>query len=195
MNFSELNAKTVPQLKLLAKKLDVTDGGADDKSEVIMNIMRHVAKKEGYDYASGVLEVMNDSTHGVLRTEGLLQGEHDAYVSGTQIKKFRLKTGDLIAGPARPPKDNEKYRSLLRVDSVWGMDPLSIMDRPRFEKSTPIFPDKQIILETESDKLSTRIIDLLSPIGFGQRGMIVSPPTAGKTWLLLDIAAGVTANQ
>lgn len=194
MNYRELHSKSATELKALAKKLGVEELKKADKDSLIHGIMAHVAEKEGYEFKEGILEVMNDNTHGVLRTDGLLQGDGDVYVSGTQIKKFKLRSGDVVAGPARKPKDNEKYHSLLRVDLVWGGDPMEAGKRARFEKSTPVFPDEQIRLETEPGKLSTRIIDLLSPIGFGQRGLIVSPPKAGKTWLLLDIAAGVAKN-
>lgn len=195
MNYRELDSKSVTELKALLKKLGVKSTAAKEKGDIIGEIMEHVAKKEGYNFVRGTLEVMNDNTHGVLRTGRLIGGDDDVYISGTQIKKFQLRTGDLVAGPARPPKDSEKYHSLLRVDMVWGGDPMAMQKRIRFEKSTPVFPDKQIILETKSEVLSTRIIDLLCPIGYGQRGLIVSPPKAGKTWLLLDIAAGVAENN
>lgn len=211
MNYRELDAKSLSQLSSLAKKLGVSDlkeetpksdkepMGAkpkpkDEKGALIRSIMEHVAEKEGYSFKEGILEVMNDNTHGVLRTEGLVQGDNDVYISGTQIKKFNLRSGDVVAGPARRPKESEKYYSLLRVDMVWGKDPTEVSKRIRFEKSTPVFPDKQLKLETKPEILSTRIIDLLSPIGYGQRGLIVSPPKAGKTWLLLDIATGIAEN-
>jgi transcription termination factor Rho len=194
VNYAELDSKPVSQLKVLAKKLGAEEVAGSDKKGVIKVIMDHVARKEGYLFTEGLLEVMNDGSHGVLRTDGVLQGDGDVYVSGTQIKKFKLRSGDTIAGPARPPKENEKYRSLLRVDLVWGDDPLIIEKRTRFEKSTPVFPDRQIKLETKPEILSTRVIDLLCPIGYGQRGLIVSPPKAGKTMLLLDIALGVSEN-
>lgn len=194
MNYAELDSKPLTQLKILAKKLGAEESTGVDKKGVIKIIMDNVSQKEGYQFTEGLLEVMNDGSHGVLRTDGVLQGDGDVYVSGTQIKKFKLRSGDVIAGPARPPKENEKYRSLLRVDLVWGDDPLVIEKRARFEKSTPVFPDRQIKLETKPEVLSTRVIDLLCPIGYGQRGLIVSPPKAGKTMLLLDIALGVAEN-
>jgi len=196
VNVSELNAKTVAQLRVLAKKFGVEDSsGIKEKDKLIMKILETVAKKEGYEFVEGILDVMNDRTHGVIRTGGLVHSDEDVYISGTQIKKFKLRTGDMIAGPARLPKDNEKYLSLLRVDLVWGKDPFTIAKRTVFGKSTPIFPDKQIKLETKPEVLSTRMIDLLAPIGYGQRGLIVSPPKAGKTWLLTDIAQGVAENH
>jgi transcription termination factor Rho len=143
----------------------------------------------------GLLEIQKDRTHGIIRTEGVLPGEHDAYISGTQIRKFQLRTGDLIAGPARKAKDKEKYMSLLRIDTVFGKPLEDLKGRRKFNRMTPIYPNKQIKLETESDIMSTRLIDLLAPIGYGQRAMIVAPPKAGKTTLLKQIAAGITAND
>jgi len=137
---------------------------------------------------------MKDGSHGILRTEDLLPSDNDVYISGSQIQKFSLRTGDQIAGYARLPKDKEKYLSLLRVDTVYGRPAGDAAKRPNFKKLTPIFPNRQIKLETKQDVISTRIIDLLAPIGFGQRSMVVSPPKAGKTWLLKDIADGVAAN-
>ncbi|MEA3357665.1 MAG: transcription termination factor Rho [Patescibacteria group bacterium] len=195
MNASGLSSNTVSRLHSIAKKLDVKVASADSKEQIIKKILKVVCKKEGYTFVEGFLEVMKDKTHGVLRTDGLLPGDSDVYISGSQIKKFQLRTGDMVSGPARLPKENEKYLSLLRVDLVWNKDPLKAAQRPLFRKATPIFPDKQIKLETKPEVLSTRIIDLLCPIGYGQRGLIVSSPKSGKTWLMLDIAKGITANN
>ncbi|MBN1618531.1 transcription termination factor Rho [Candidatus Dojkabacteria bacterium] len=195
MNVSELSSKTATQLKSLAKKLEIDLGKSNEKTALIKSILKATSEKEGFKYITGILEVMNDRTHGVLRAEALKPSDTDTYISGSQIKKFRLKTGDVVTGPARPPKENEKYFSLLRVDFVWDQEPIEIMKRLDFRKATPIFPDKQIKLETTGDVLSTRMIDLLCPIGYGQRGMIVSPPKAGKTYLLLDIANGISQNH
>jgi len=138
---------------------------------------------------------MNDGTHGVLRTEGVLPGNNDIYISGSQIRKFNLKTGDLVGGPARLPKDKEKYLSLLRVDTVYGKPAAECAKRPEFSKLTVIFPKKQIKLETKPEIFSTRMIDLLSPVGFGQRSMIVSPPKTGKTTIIKEIASGIAENS
>jgi transcription termination factor Rho len=137
---------------------------------------------------------MNAGSHGVLRGPKLHPSDSDVYISGSQIKRFNLRTGDFVKGLARPPKDRERYLSLLRVESINGNDPDKAAGRVSFEKLIPIFPNSQIKLETTSAIIATRLIDILAPIGKGQRGMIVSPPKAGKTWLLKDIANGVTAN-
>lgn len=149
----------------------------------------------GYNTIEGVLDVMKDRTHGIIRTEGVLPGEDDVYISGSQIRKFNLRTGDVVTGPVRMPKEKEKYRSLLRVDSVFGEAPGEFRNRPTFKKLTPIYPNKQMKLETDSTVMSTRIIDLLAPIGYGQRAMVVAPPKAGKTTLLKEIAHGITDND
>ncbi len=186
---------TLAELRSEAKKLELTDYMELPKRELIIEILKKITENEGFVFVDGILEVMKDGAHGVLRTDGLLPGDNDVYISGSQIKKFSLRTGDVVSGPARLPKDKEKYLSLLRVDTVYGKPAADAAGRPQFMKMTPIFPDRQIKLETSSDVISTRIIDLLSPIGFGQRSMVVSPPKAGKTWLMKDIAAGIAENQ
>lgn len=143
---------------------------------------------------SGMLEVLED--YGVIRQNEKLDTDlpKDVYISHSQIKRFNLRMGDLITGFARPPKENERYLSLLRIESVGGMNPDNARKRPLFNQLTPIFPEEWLKLETKQDVISTRLIDLISPIGKGQRAMIVAPPKAGKTFLLLDIANGVTTN-
>jgi transcription termination factor Rho len=191
----KLSTDTLPALKKAAAELEIKEIEKLKKDELIRVILEASAKKEGYEYAGGTLEIMNGGAHGFLRVEGVLQSNRDVYVSGTQIQKFHLRTGDFVEGVVRPSKDGEKYRNMLKVDFVGGRQAADVLKRMPFEKKTPIFPDKQIILETTPDILSTRFIDLLAPIGFGQRGMIVAPPKAGKTYLLKDIANGVTANN
>lgn len=195
LTLKDLESKTIADLRVQAKNLEMKDFMELPKRDLMIEILKRSSEKEGYIFVEGILEVMNDGSHGVLRTDGMLPGENDVYISGSQIKKFSLRTGDVVTGPARLPKDKEKYLSLLRVDTVYGKPAAEAASRPYFQKLTPIFPKKQIKLETEADVISTRIIDLLSPIGFGQRSMIVSPPKAGKTWLMKAIADGIAKNH
>ena len=195
MQIQELEKKTVAELRSLAEELKVTDVADLKKEDIVKKIIYASSEKEGFVSVEGTLEIMNDGTHGVLRTEGVLPGNNDIYISGSQIRKFSLKTGDLVGGPARLPKDKEKYLSLLRVDTVYGKPAAECAKRPDFNKLTVIFPKKQIKLETTPDVYSTRIIDLLCPIGFGQRSMIVSPPKTGKTTIIKEIANGIAVNS
>jgi transcription termination factor Rho len=190
----ELDTKTLADLRKLAKELGLTKFIELRKEELIIKILEEQTKKGGNIFAEGVLEIKNDGSHGVLRSLKMLPSENDVYISSSQIKRFNLKQGDFISGRARPPKDGEKYLSLLKIEAVNGTDPEKALSRPTFERLTPVFPNEQIKLETKPEVLSTRVIDILAPIGKGQRGMIVSPPKAGKTWLLKDIAHGVIAN-
>lgn len=141
----------------------------------------------------GVLDMMNDG-YGFLRQDGLVANFGDVYVSSSQIRRFGLRVGDSVVGMARKPKDNEKYFGLLRVDTINGKKPEQVINRPRFEKLTPIYPDQQLHLETTKEVVSTRLLDLVSPVGRGQRGMIVAQPKAGKTYLIKDIANGISTN-
>jgi len=150
-------------------------------------------ERENAIFTGGILEIVDDG-YGFLRGESLLPGQNDVYVSQSQIRRFGLRTGDYVTGQVRAPKDSEKYYGLLRVENVNGLDPEVAKNRPYFENLTAIFPNQVIDLETPSPDLSGRLINLISPIGRGQRGLIVSPPKAGKTFLLKAIAAGIAAN-
>ena len=155
--------------------------------------MRADAEKRGLKLRGGVLEIMHDGV-GFLRADKYLPGSNDIYVAQAQIKRFALRTGDMVIGQVRPPKDSEKYHGLLRVDAVNGVHPDEAKDRPNFEDLTPIFPLERFDLETNARVLSTRILNLIAPVGKGQRGMIVSPPKAGKTTILKDIANAISEN-
>jgi transcription termination factor Rho len=186
---------SLAELRKEAKEYSLDEYMELPKRELLLEVLKKKTEKDGYINVEGLLEIQKDGAHGVLRTDGVLPGENDVYISGSQIKKFGLKTGDMVSGPARLPKNKEKYLSLLRVNSVYDNPAAEATKRPQFRKMTPVFPNKQIKLETTADVISTRIIDLLSPIGFGQRSMVVSPPKAGKTFLLKDIADGIAKNH
>ncbi|HEY8744116.1 MAG TPA: transcription termination factor Rho, partial [Chloroflexota bacterium] len=156
--------------------------------------LRPAEPPEEHIFANGVLEVA-ETGHGFLRPYRFMPGPDDVYVSQSQIRRFGLRTGDMISGQVRPPKDNERYFSLLRVEAVNGQDPDTATRRPHFENLTPIFPQEAFDLETSQQNLSQRLINLVAPIGRGQRGLIVSPPKAGKTMLLKQIANGIIANH
>ncbi len=187
MNLAELETKTRDELLEVAKELGVSGMTALRKQDLVFRIMQAKAEREGNYFAGGILE-MTQEGYGFLRCQGLKPSLSDVYVSQTQIRRFALRTGDYVMGAVRPPKDQEKYYGLLRVDAVNGLDPETAKRRPYFEQLTPIFPNQMIRLEEGLSNLSTRLIDLVAPIGRGQRGLIVSPPKAGKTFLLQTIA-------
>ncbi len=193
MNISELEAKTLEELREIARAKEISGYSRLKKDELILRLLKAHAEEQGFIFGGGVLEIVQDGI-GFLRSDHLLPGADDVYVSQSQIRRFGLRTGDMVIGHVRPPKDTEKYYGLLRVEAVNGMDPEVAKKRPEFEKLTPIFPNRQLKLETERYNLTTRLIDLLAPIGRGQRGLIVSPPKAGKTTVLKQIANGITAN-
>jgi transcription termination factor Rho len=193
MTISQLEALNLDDLRDLARTSDVTGYTRLKKYDLVMRLLRAVAEKQGYIFGGGILEIVQDNI-GFLRSDHLLPGPEDVYVSQSQIRRFGLRTGDLVIGQVRPPKDTEKYHGLLKVEAVNGLDPEEAKKRPNFEKLTPIFPNDQLLLETRPNVISTRMIDLLSPIGHGQRGLIVSPPKAGKTTVLKRIANGISTN-
>ncbi len=193
MNMAELEAKTLEELRSLAKEFGVSGYTRLKKSDLILKILKANAEAMGYIFGGGVLEIIQDGI-GFLRSVDLLPGPDDIYVSQSQIRRFGLRTGDMVIGQVRPPKETEKYYGLLRVEAVNGLDPEAAKKRPVFERLTPIFPAERLRLETRRDVLSTRLLDILAPIGRGQRGLIVSPPKAGKTTILKQIANGISAN-
>jgi transcription termination factor Rho len=165
------------------------------KQDYIYRILESQAEREGQVFRAGVLEILDEGGYGFLRGQNYLASVSDVYVSQSQVRRFGLRTGDYVTGTVRAPKDTEKYYSLLRVESINGMDYEAARRRPHFEQLTAVFPDKQINLETSADNLSQRVINLIAPIGRGQRGLIVSPPKAGKTFILKDIANGILHNH
>lgn len=196
MDVAALRKLTIPKLQAIAKALKVEGISNLRKEELIYKIMESQTKREGVVYAEGVLEILPDG-FGFLRSPNYnyLPGPDDIYVSPSQIKKFSLRTGDTVAGEVRPPKDMEKYFALLKVESVNGDPPENIQSRIPFEELTPIHPNRRLLLETTPDEVTTRVIDLITPIGKGQRGLIVSPPRAGKTVILQKIANAIAKNH
>ena len=193
-NFRELHSKILPELHLLAKEVQLDDYRQMSKDDLVVAILERSAEGEGLRLVRGYLEISSDG-YGFLQESLLQNNTRSVIVSAGLIKQFRLRTGDLILGKARRPRDNERYGTLIRVEAVNNVDPFQSSKRPRFEELTPTFPEARVKLETTSNELSTRVIDLLAPIGRGQRGLIVAPPKAGKTTLLKKIANAVVANE
>lgn len=193
MNIAELETKNLEELREMARDLDISGYSRLKKDDLILRLLKAQAEDQGFIFGGGVLEIIQDGI-GFLRSDHLLPGPEDVYVSQSQIRRFGLRTGDMVIGQVRPPKETEKYFGLLRVEAVNGLDPESAKKRPDFERLTPIFPEEQLKLETDRRIRATRLIDMLTPIGRGQRGLIVSPPKAGKTNILKQIANGITSN-
>ncbi|MBE0430370.1 MAG: transcription termination factor Rho [Dehalococcoidia bacterium] len=190
---TQLESKNRDELELMAKECGVTGYSALKKSELVQRILEAEAQLQGNVLVTGVLEIISEG-YGFLRQDTFRRGANDVYVSNSQIRRFNLRDGDSVRGQARPPKETEKYYGLLRVDSINGLDPELGRTRRNFGSLTPTFPDVPIKLETTQNEVSTRLIDLITPIGRGQRGLIVSPPKAGKTVLLQRIANSMIAN-
>ncbi|NLG80433.1 MAG: transcription termination factor Rho [Firmicutes bacterium] len=194
MNISDLEARTIHDLYEIARDLGIASPTKLRKKELIFEILKVRAEKEGLIFAEGILEIMAEG-FGFLRVAGLNPSPDDIYVSPSQIRRFALRTGDMISGQVRPPKESEKYFALLRVEAVNGRDPEMATRRLFFEDLTPIYPNERLRLETTPREITTRMIDLIAPLGKGQRGLIVSPPKAGKTTVLKKIANAITANH
>ncbi len=193
MNITELEKKSKNELIELAKEMSISNYSNLNKQDFIMRLLQAYAEQQGNIFCSGILDIMGDG-YGFLRQDTLLPGPNDVYISQSQIRRFSLHTGDMVAGQGRPPRNGEKYYSLLRVEAINDLDPELAKARPAFGSLTPTFPDRLIDLETSPDVLSTRLLNLIAPIGRGQRGLIVSPPKAGKTELLKAIANAISTN-
>jgi len=193
VDIAQLEEMTLSELRGLARDLGIVRYSRMKKDELVLSLLKANAERRGFDFGGGVLEIVQDGI-GFLRSRSLLPSPEDIYVSQSQIRRFSLRTGDMVVGQVRPPKDSEKYYGLLRVEAVNGMDPEIARNRPRFDDLTPIFPTEMLDLETEPSILTTRMINMFAPIGRGQRGLIVSPPKAGKTTMLKHIANGITVN-
>ncbi len=194
VNYRDLQAKIEPELQLLAKEVGLEDYRSMEKDDLAVAILEKYAEAEGLKIVTGYLEISSDG-YGFLQESMLETKSRKVIVSAGLIKQFRLRTGDVILGKARPPRNNERYGTLIRVEAVNGIDPFQASKRPKFDDLVPTFPEQRIKLETTPDELSARVIDLLAPIGRGQRGLIVAPPKAGKTTLLKAIARSVVANE
>ncbi len=196
MNIVELKEKTISELTSIARNLNVVGASGLRKQELIFKILEAQTEKSGLIFAEGVLEVLPDG-FGFLRAPdyNYLPGPDDIYVSPSQIRRFDLRTGDTVSGQVRPPKEGERYFALLKVEAVNFENPELIKEKILFDNLTPLFPNQRIRLETTADELNMRVMDLLTPIGKGQRGLIVAPPRTGKTILLQKIANSITKNH
>jgi transcription termination factor Rho len=196
MNVSELKSKKINELTQLAKKLEIEGYAGMRKQELIFSLLQAQIEKNGLIYGEGTLEILPDG-FGFLRAPSYnyLPGPDDIYVSPSQIRRFNLRTGDTVSGQIRQPKESERYFALLKVEAINYEDPEAARDKILFDNLTPLYPDEKTNLEVASDNFSARIMDLLTPIGFGQRGLIVSPPRSGKTMLLQNIANCIVKNH
>jgi transcription termination factor Rho len=193
MDIKELNRKDVDELMRIGGDLEVADTDGLAKEELVERIMQRQTERGGQQYVTGILDIVDDG-YGFMRRRGLMPSPDDVYVSSSHVRRFGLRSGDRIAGIPRPPKSGEKYWGLVRVDSVNGVDPETARRRPHFDALTPIHPYELIDLESDPKNLSQRLVNLVNPIGKGQRALVVSPPKAGKTMLLKAIANGISAN-
>ncbi len=194
MQLVELEAKTLAELQAMARELGVENYSRYRKREIIYELLKRLATQEGRIFTQGVFELLPEG-FGFLRVGNYAPGPEDIYVSNSQIRRFHLQTGDLVAGQVRPPKENERYFSLLKIQAVNHLDPEAFQERVYFEDLTPTYPQDRLHLETTPKELSMRLVDIIAPIGKGQRGMIVAPPKAGKTTLLKNIANSLSTNH
>src|SRR5437870_5851609 len=196
MNLSELKEKSISDLNVIARDLNVQNMGGLRKQELIFKILQSQAEKDGLIFAEGVLEVLPDG-FGFLRAPdyNYLPGPDDIYVSPSHIRRFDLRTGDVVAGQIRPPKEGERYFALLKVETINFEEPEKARDKILFDNLTPLYPDEHLHLEFDPEEHTTRIVDLLTPVGKGQRGLIVAAPRTGKTMMLQAIAKAVARNH
>ena len=191
---ADFEAKTLVELQRMAKEFGIDNYNRYRKRELIYELLKVLATQEGRIFSQGVLEILPEG-YGFLRVDNYEPGPNDVYVSNSQIRRFHLRTGDLVAGQVRPPKDNERYFSLLKTQAVNYLDPDTYQERDYFEELTPIYPQERLVLETQPKEFAMRLVDIIAPVGKGQRGMIVAPPKAGKTTLLKNIANSLTRNH
>lgn len=195
LTISNLETMTLKGLYAKARQYKVSYYAKLTKRELIFAILKAQAEKDGFLFMDGILEIIPSEGFGFLRPINYSPSAEDIYISASQIRRFDLRNGDKVSGKVRPPKENERYYGLLHVDAVNGEDPDSAKERVHFPALTPLYPDRQMKLETETKKLSTRIMDLMAPVGYGQRGLLVAPPKAGKTMLLKQMANSISTNH
>lgn len=195
LTISELENKTLKEIYTYAREFKIPYYSQMNKKELALAIIRAQAEKQGFFFVEGVLDIIGQEGYGFLRPINYGPSAEDIYISSSQIYRFGLRNGDKVAGKARPPKESERYYGLMHVDSVNGKNPEEAKQRPHFPALTPLYPNKQLNLETTKGRISSRMIDLFAPIGFGQRGLVVAPPKAGKTSILKEIANGITENH
>jgi transcription termination factor Rho len=196
MTIAELKEKNITELTKIARSLELPGASGLRKQDLIFKILQAQSEKEGHIFAEGVLEILPDG-YGFLRSPdyNYLPGPDDIYVSPSQIRKFDLKTGDTISGQVRPPHEGEKYFALVKIEAVNFESPDEARNKILFDNLTPLYPQERLKLETVKENISARVMDLLTPLGKGQRGLIVSPPRAGKTMLLQNVANSITTNH
>jgi transcription termination factor Rho len=195
VNLSELENMKLKELYEQARKYKVSYYSKLNKKELIFSILKAQAEQDGLLFMEGILEIIPSEGFGFLRPINYSPSSEDIYISASQIRRFDLRNGDSVSGKVRPPKENERYYGLLHVEAVNGEDPDSAKERVHFPALTPLYPEVKMALETEPKNISSRIIDMIAPVGFGQRGLIVAPPKAGKTMLLKQIANSITSNH
>src|SRR2546422_8481580 len=193
LDISDLREMSVPELRQVARELELETGTQERRADLSDRILQRQTERAGLDYASGILDVV-DEGFGFMRRHGLLPSPDDVYVSSSQVRRFGLRIGDRVSGAVRAPREAEKYWGMLRVDAVNGADTETARRRPVFADLTPVHPDELINLESDRKNLSQRLVNIVNPLGKGQRALIVSPPKAGKTMLLKHIANGISAN-
>src|SRR5690349_2499375 len=193
LDVADLREMSVTELRAVSRDLQLETGTQERKDDLVERILERQTERAGHDYATGILDIV-DEGFGFLRRHGLLPSPEDVYVSSSQVRRFGLRIGDRVSGAVRAPREAEKYWGMLRVDSVNGVDTETARRRPIFADLTPVHPDVLINLETDPKNLSQRLINLVNPLGKGQRALIVSPPKAGKTMLLKQIANGISSN-
>ncbi len=195
LTMAELENKTLKEIYTYAREFKIPYYSQMNKKELSLAVIRAQAEKQGFFYMEGILDITHQDGYGFLRPINYGPSAEDIYISSSQIRRFGLRIGDKVAGKARPPKESERYYGLMHVESVNGKDPEEAKQRPHFPALTPLYPNKQIQLSTKGNMLTTRMIDMFAPVGFGQRGLIVAPPKAGKTTILKEIANGITENH